>query len=150
MCTESAIDYSLLEKRVFDFFLIGPNYKGLMDTTANAFKAIDKDFTGCITYGYIKVSPRKYPMYHCYIDDKLIFFQSSIDEFVSNRKVIELFNKSEIKTKNGRNRFMKESMGIIKFPNGSVKTFMVNDTVLTEDMLREQFKTMTKQYPCSE
>ena len=89
-------------------------------------------------------------MYHCYIDDKLIFFQSSIDEFVSNRKVIELFNKSEIKTKNGRNRFMKESMGIIKFPNGSVKTFMVNDTVLTEDMLREQFKTMTKQYPCSE
>lgn len=86
-----------------------------------------------------KVAPRRYPLLHCHIDGKIVFVQSTMDDFVSNQNAIDLFRQNEIPSTDGRNQFIRESMCIIKQPDGEVKSFIVGDTILTEDKLRMYF-----------
>ena len=51
--------------------------------------------------------------------------------------IIKYFTESATQSSNGRNQYMRESMCIIKKPNGEVKTFIVGDSILTNDNLRE-------------
>lgn len=135
------LDSETLNKKFYDIFLIGPNYYGLIDSTGIKRKfALPDDYAEA--YEVVvknKVAPRRYPLLHCHIGGKIVFIQSTIDDFVSNNNSIEFFRSTEIPTTNGRNRFMRESMCIIKKPNGEVKTFIVGDSILMNDNLREHY-----------
>lgn len=134
-------DSVTINKKVFDFFMIAPNYCGLIDSTGIKRKySIPDDYV--IAYDAVvknKVAPRKYPLLHCHIGEKIVFIQSTIDDFVSSQNSIDLFRQNEIYSTDGRHQFMRESMCIIKQPDGEVNSFIVGDTILTEDKLRMYF-----------
>ena len=135
-------DRSTLNKKAYDFFLIGPNYVGLMDSLGWKHKF---RYPSVYAYEYDsivkgRVAPRRYPILHCHIKRKIVFIQSSLDLFVSNAQSTSIFKHYEINVADGRSQFMRESMGIIKFPNGNIKTFIVGDSILTEDRLSKEFR----------
>ena len=69
----------------------------------------------------------------------MVFLQSSVDDLINDQKTNKYFTESATQSSNGRNQYMRECMCIIKKPNGEVKTFIVGDSILMNDNLREHY-----------
>lgn len=137
LTTASLLDFCLFYKKTCDVYVISPNYSGIIDSTQSAYVK-DTTFTGC-RIPHFKWTLKTSPVYHCHMKGKTVFLQSSVDDLINDQKTNEYFTESATQSSNGRNQYMRESMCIIKKPNGEVKTFIVGDSILMNDNLLEHY-----------
>lgn len=137
LTTASLLDFCLFYKKTCDVYVISPNYSGIIDSTQSAYVK-DTTFTGC-RIPHFRWTLKTSPVYHCHMKGKTVFLQSSVDDLINDQKTNKYFTESATQSSNGRNQYMRESMCIIKKPNGEVKTFIVGDSILMNDNLFEHY-----------
>ena len=134
---QKAVNEYIANKKTCDVYVISPNYSGIIDSTQSAYVK-DTTFTGC-RIPHFRWTLKTSPVYHCHMKGKTVFLQSSVDDLINDQKTNKYFTESATQSSNGRNQYMRESMCIIKKPNGEVKTFIVGDSILMNDNLREHY-----------
>lgn len=138
LLTATALDFSYFYKRVQDVYVIGPNYSDVIDTLSVFTPSIESHFDGYENIGF-KLNLNAVPIYHFHLKGKIIFLQSSFDCFVNDKNAKKYSSVIATNSTDGRHQFMRESLCIIKQPDGEVNSFILGDTILTEDKLRIYF-----------